>query len=149
MILPLSLNVKSGTNPSQDRLHREHGGVLASATPLLSSLPKYFKLNWLIAGCWAAGAGWCWVDNYPGEMLRLLTLISPVTADNGLLSFDQRNLVNIQHSLTVIKTVITSDQAFSDGLSELHSDITDLAYLPFSYVVRNSKEQYILWNGSG
>ena len=61
-----------------------------------------------------------------------------MTADNGLLSFDQRNLVNIQHSLTVIKTVITSDQAFSDGLSELHSDTTDLAYLPFAHVVRNN-----------
>ena len=82
--------------------------------------------SWVLAGwCWA---GW-WLGNYPGEMLRLLTLISPLTADNGLLSFDQRNLVNIQHSLTVIKTVITSDQAFSDGLSELHSDRTDLACL--------------------
>ena len=60
MILPLSLNVKSGTNPSQDRLHREHGGVLASATPLLSSLPKYFKLNWLIAGCWAGYVAAAW-----------------------------------------------------------------------------------------
>ena len=88
--------------------------------------------------CWAAGAGW-WLGNYPGEMLRLLTLISPLTADNGLLSFDQRNLVNIQHSLTVIKTVITSDQAFSDGLSELHSDRTDLACLHFSCLL--SKEQ--------
>ena len=58
--------------------------------------------SWVLAGwCWA---GW-WLGNYPGEMLRLLTLISPLTADNGLLSFDQRNLVNIQHSLTVIKTV--------------------------------------------